>query len=61
KLIYASVVYDLGSVYNWGNLWFFHQSFIAGGTREYVSKFAAVEDKIISEMEETIEAMMDYE
>ncbi|MCL2813425.1 MAG: hypothetical protein FWD23_02370 [Oscillospiraceae bacterium] len=57
KMIFDTVVYDIGSIYNWGNLWFIHQQFVKDGTKDYVSVFEKNAPAIQKAMEKTIEMM----
>ena len=61
KMIFDSVIYDIGSVYNWGNLWFMNQIFVANEGRDYVSAYEKNESAILKAMEKTIEAMVNHE
>ena len=58
KIIFNSVVYDIGSGYNWGNCWFLHQSFIMSEKRDYASTIESALSKIEAEMNKTIEEML---
>ncbi|MCL2517058.1 MAG: hypothetical protein FWF15_00715 [Oscillospiraceae bacterium] len=58
KIIFNSVVYDIGSGYNWGNMWSMHQKFIMDEKRDYVSTIESALSKIETEMEKTIEEMV---
>ena len=58
KMIFNSIIYDIGACYNWGNLWFMHQQFIMEERRDYVSFFESQSGKIYAEMEKTINEML---
>ena len=61
QMIFNSVVYDIGSVYNWGNLWLMHQQFIGGGNKNYVSFYEKNANAIEAALNKTIEEMMNYD
>ena len=61
KMIFDSVIYDIGSVYNWGDLWFMNQIFVANEGRDYVSAYEKSASAIQKAMEKTIEAMLNVD
>ena len=58
KMIFDSVVYDIGSIYNWGNIWLMHQGFMDGGSKDYVSFYEKNSAAIQADLDKTIEAML---
>ena len=60
KIIFDSVIYDIGAVYNWGNLWLMHQQFIDSGSRDYVSFFEKHEPEIQKALDDTINEMLNH-
>ena len=61
KMIFDSVVYDIGSIYNWGNIWLMYQGFFESGSRDYVSFFEKNSGAIQKALDATIEQMLQYD
>ena len=55
-IIFASRVFDLGAIYNWGGVC----AQIYNTDPNYASRFEAVADKAESEMEETLEILVEF-
>ena len=61
KLIFDSVVYDIGSIFNWGNLWIMHQQFMDTKSRDYVSFLEKNMGAIQAALDATVEEMVKYD
>jgi len=57
KMIFSTVVYDLGSVYDWNGMWGLQARFIEREKRDYVSYYEKSIDKIQQAIEKTVEQM----
>ncbi|MCL2517595.1 MAG: hypothetical protein FWF15_03430 [Oscillospiraceae bacterium] len=55
-LIFSGLRYDLGTMYNWGDMKGIFYAISTGGTNNFVSKYTAVEEKAFTQMEATLEA-----
>lgn len=61
EMIFNSVVYDIGSVFSWGDIWNEQLNFISGKKEDYLGYHERIEGKIQSALEKTIETMQSYE
>ena len=61
KQIFASVIYDIGSVFNWGDIWNLQYQFINGANQDYVGFHERYEGRIESALANTIEAMQQFD
>ena len=57
QLIFDTVVYDIGSIFNWGNLWIMHQQFMDGARKSYVPFLEKNLPAIEKAMQKTIDEM----
>jgi len=60
KNIFASVIYDIGSVFNWGNIWDEQHHFFAGKKEDYMSYHEKIDGKVQKALEKTIETMQQF-
>ena len=61
KNIFDSVIYDIGSVFNWGNIWDEQHHFFAGKKEDYISYHEKIAGKIQSALDKTIETMQQFD
>ncbi|MCL2776064.1 MAG: hypothetical protein FWD71_22385 [Oscillospiraceae bacterium] len=57
KDIFASVVYDIGSVFNWGGIWDLQYTFFNTKQTDYVSFYEKNQGKVEAAMQKTIDTM----
>ena len=60
RQIFASVVYDIGAVFNWGGIWDQQQTFIQTKKEDYMGFYEKIEGKVTGELEKTIETMQQF-
>jgi len=56
--IFNSIIYDIGSVFNWGGIWDLQHTFCSGKQQDYAGFYEKYEGRIITALEKTIETMM---
>ncbi|MDD4772805.1 MAG: hypothetical protein PHZ09_04285 [Eubacteriales bacterium] len=54
-IIFASKTFDIGAAFNWGGLQGVYTSICTSASSNFASRYAAVESRVISDMEKTIE------
>jgi len=59
--IFASAIYDIAAVYNWGGIWDEQQRFIYGKKEDYIGNYERIEGKVLKDMEKTIETMHQFD
>jgi len=55
EIIFSSRDYDIARLYGWGSVGSMFSGFVASGTVDFASKYAAIEAKFISDIEATME------
>ena len=50
-LIFASRAYDLGAMYNWGNIYQFTLDLVTAGKENFVSEYARIDQKVQTDIE----------
>lgn len=60
KMIFGSVVYDIGSVFNWGDIWNEQMRFISGKKEDYFGDYDRISGKVEAALAKTIEIMEQY-
>jgi len=58
-IIFDSIFCDIGSIYNWNNVWFMYQKFFDSGSRDFTSTWKGVEKGAQTAMETTIQYFKD--
>ena len=58
-IIFDSIFCDIGSIYNWNNVWFMYQGFFDSGSRDFTSTWKGVEKGAQTAMETTIQYFKD--
>ncbi|MCL2816344.1 MAG: hypothetical protein FWD23_17255, partial [Oscillospiraceae bacterium] len=61
KQIFSSVIYDIGSVFSWGQIWDEQMRFIQGKKEDYAGYYERIEGKVIKDLEKTIETMQQFD
>jgi hypothetical protein len=61
KLIFDSVIYDIGSVFNWAGIWDKQMQFIAGSNQDYAGYYESFAGQVDAEVAKTIETMKQYQ
>jgi len=61
KMIFDSVIYDIGSVFNWGGIWDAQHAFITSKNEDFAGYYEKTEGKVTAALEKTIETMLGYE
>ena len=61
KQIFGSVVYDIGSVFNWGSIWDQQHSFISTKKEDYIGFYEKIEGKVQKDLDKTIETMQQFD
>ena len=61
KMIFDSVIYDIGSVFSWAGIWDEQMRFIQSGREDYLGYHERIEGRIQAELERTIEAMLSFD
>ena len=60
KQIFGSVIYDIGSVFNWGGIWDQQNTFFASKNQDYVSFHEKIMGRIEKDLNKTIETMYQF-
>ncbi|MBO5273100.1 MAG: hypothetical protein J6I45_00635 [Clostridia bacterium] len=55
SLIFDSITYDVGSIFNWGNCWFIYQQHFTAKKDNFSSTWASIEKAANKQIEKTIE------
>jgi hypothetical protein len=55
--IFDSMVYDIGSVFNWGDIWNLQHTFISQRNDNYAGFYERYEPRVEAALERTIESM----
>ncbi|MBO5274275.1 MAG: hypothetical protein J6I45_06655, partial [Clostridia bacterium] len=55
SLIFDSVIYDIGSIFNWGNCWFTYQQYFTAKKNNFASTWAKIEKLANKELQKTID------
>jgi len=61
KLIFSSVVYDIGSVFNWGDIWNDQMRFISGKKEDYIGAYEKIQGKVEAALQKTIDTMQQFD
>jgi len=61
KMIFSSVVYDIGAVFNWGEIWDEQMRFIQGKKEDYIGYYQKIEGKVVKALEKTINTMQQFD
>ena len=55
-IIFASRVYDLGFIYNWGGVGYLIQNMYMKKSSNFASEYAKIEKRVLAEMDKTVQA-----
>ena len=61
KMIFDSVIYDIGSVFNWGGIWDQQHTFITSRNQDFVGFHERIEGGVQAALDRTIEAMQGFD
>lgn len=61
KQIFDSVIYDIGSVFNWGSIWDQQHTFFSSKNQDYVSFHEKIMGRIETALNKTIETMHQFD
>jgi len=61
KQIFSSVIYDIGSVFNWGGIWDEQHHFFANKKEDYMGYHEKIEGKIEKDLNKTIDTMLSFD
>ena len=61
KMIFDTVVYDIGSVFNWGDVWNQQNTFINSGNDDFSGFHERIEGRIQADIDKTIETMLAFD
>jgi hypothetical protein len=61
KMIFDSVIYDVGSVFNWAGIWDQQEAFIASRREDYIGYHERLESRLETEIQRTIDAMLSFD
>ena len=58
-IIFASTVYDLGNIFDWGGVFTLPSNLTESGSTDFASRYAKIEKAAVKAMEKTIEQYME--
>ena len=61
KMIFDSVIYDIGSVFSWGNIWDEQMMFIQSKKDDYAGNYERIQGKVEAALAKTIESMRQFD
>ena len=59
KMIFGSIIYDLGAVFNWGGIWDEQQNFIGSKKDDYLGNYERIQGKVEAALQKTIDSMLE--
>jgi len=60
KMIFDSMIYDIGSVFNWGGIWDLQHNFISTKQQDLSGFYDKYAGKVATALEKTIETLAQY-
>lgn len=61
KMIFDSVIYDIGSVFSWGNIWDEQMMFIQSKKDDYAGNYERIQGRVEAALQKTIETMQQFD
>ena len=61
KMIFDSVIYDIGAVFSWGNIWDEQMMFIGAKKEDYLGNYERIQGKVETALAKTIDTMAQFD